>query len=101
MGSWIYVLAGWITIAKDLNSWKKRLRLPHKIRYVIIGLPMRRVFRYFSDVRSELALVVWPSPKSVIKLTLTVILISALIGAYVGGLDAGFLKLLDLVLNKK
>ncbi len=56
--------------------------------------------KYFSEVRSELSKVIWPKKGEVIKLTVLVILISAIIGGYVGGLDLAFTKLLTVVLTK-
>ncbi len=56
--------------------------------------------KYFAEVRSELTKVIWPKKGEVIKLTLLVILISVLIGGYVGGLDLAFTKLLSVVLTK-
>jgi preprotein translocase subunit SecE len=45
-------------------------------------------------VRSELSKVIWPKREEIIKLTLIVIIISIVVGAYVGVLDAVFIKLL-------
>lgn len=45
-------------------------------------------------------LVVWPKAANVAKLTVLVILISIIVGVYLGGLDLGFTKLLTLILNK-
>lgn len=67
-----------------------------KIKPVTRLLP----FKYLSEVRSELSKVIWPKKGEVIKLTVLVILISAIIGGYVGGLDLAFTKLLTVVLTK-
>lgn len=56
--------------------------------------------KYLSEVRSELGLVVWPKLSEVIKLTLLVVLISVLVGLYLGGLDAVITKLIGLILTK-
>lgn len=61
---------------------------------------VRLPIKYFAEVRSELSKVIWPKKGEVVKLTLLVILISALIGGYVGGLDLAFTKLLSVVLTK-
>lgn len=55
---------------------------------------MRGIITYFSQVRSELSKVIWPKREEIIKLTLIVIIISIVVGAYVGVLDAVFIKLL-------
>lgn len=56
--------------------------------------------RYLSEVRSELAQVIWPRFGDVLRLTILVVLISVIVGAYLGGLDFGFTKLLTVILNK-
>ena len=56
---------------------------------------------YLSEVRSELAQVVWPKLSDVGKLTVLVILISIIVGVYLGGLDLGFTRLITLILTKK
>ena len=56
--------------------------------------------RYLSGVRSELAQVIWPRFGDVLRLTILVVLISVIIGAYLGGLDFGFTKLLTVILGK-
>jgi preprotein translocase SecE subunit len=56
--------------------------------------------KYLSEVKIELAQVVWPKISDVVRLTILVILISVIVGAYLGGLDAGFTKLVGLILNK-
>ena len=56
--------------------------------------------KYLIGVRTELAEVVWPKPMEVIKLTLLVIAISTLVGAYVGLLDVGFTKLIGIIITK-
>ncbi len=53
---------------------------------------------YLKDVRSELSKVVWPKREEVIKLTLIVLIISVVVGAYVGVLDFVFTKGLEIVI---
>jgi len=57
------------------------------------------VVRYLSEVRTELSKVVWPKRQEVIKLTLMVIIISVIVGIYVGGLDFIFTRLLSTLLG--
>jgi preprotein translocase subunit SecE len=59
-----------------------------------------KAIQFLKDVRFELSKVTWPKREEVIKLTLTVLLISAIVGAYVGGLDFIFTKLLELVIAR-
>ncbi len=56
--------------------------------------------KYLFEVRSELAQVVWPKLGNVGRLTIIVILISIIVGVYLGGLDIGFTKLIGLILSK-
>jgi len=64
-------------------------------------IPLVNPIKYLSEVRHELASVVWPKPFDVIKLTLLVVLISVIVGVYLGSLDAGFTKLVGVILTKK
>ena len=61
---------------------------------------MNQVINYFKEVRFELSKVVWPKREDVLKLTLTVFLISGIIALYVGGLDYLLTKLLEFVVSK-
>jgi len=61
---------------------------------------MRNIVNFFSEVRTELSRVTWPKRNEVIRLTLIVFLVSGIIGAYVGGLDYLFTRLLTLIVTK-
>ncbi len=61
---------------------------------------MKQVLTFFSEVKFELSKVTWPGRAEVIKLTLIVFIVSGIIGAYVGGLDYLFTKLLTFVFSK-
>ena len=54
---------------------------------------------YLRDTWAELKLVRWPGRPATIKLTAIVIVISVLVGAYVGGLDYLFTNILKQVVN--
>ena len=56
---------------------------------------MRKAINFLKEVRLELTKVVWPKREAVIKLTLTIIIISTIVGAYVGAIDFGLTKLLE------
>lgn len=60
---------------------------------------MKIALNFLGEVRGELKKVVWPKRSEVIKLTLIVILISAIVGLYVGVLDLSFTKLLEYLLS--
>lgn len=60
---------------------------------------VKSITRYLLEVRAELSKVVWPKRSDVMKLTATVVVITLLVGAYVGALDLGFAKLLESVIK--
>lgn len=64
----------------------------------------RKVFLYFRsmnpvtflrEVKAEMEKVVWPTRNQAIQLTIMVIAISVLVGAYIGGLDFTFTNILN------
>ena len=55
---------------------------------------MTKVINYFSGVWEELGKVTWPTRQEALKMTLTVVIASAIFGVIIGGLD---LFLTDLV----
>lgn len=60
---------------------------------------MKVVADYFVGVKRELAQTTWPKATDVIRLTLIVLLASAIVGAFVGTADFGFTKLLSLIIR--
>jgi len=54
-----------------------------------------RVLKYFGEVKIEISKVIWPKRNEVIKLTVTVISISLIVGLYLGGIDYALTKLLE------
>lgn len=59
---------------------------------------MKKVVTFISEVRAELVKVTWPKRDEVIRLTLVVIAISAIVAVFVGVLDFLFTKLLESVI---
>lgn len=57
------------------------------------------VNQYFKDTVSEMKHVSWPTKKQAILFTILVIAISVVISAYLGALDAFFVKLLNLFIG--
>ncbi|MDO8611948.1 MAG: preprotein translocase subunit SecE [Dehalococcoidia bacterium] len=51
--------------------------------------------RFLMDIISELRKVVWPSRQEAMHLTMVVVIVSALLGALLGGIDIGFGWLID------
>lgn len=60
---------------------------------------MKPVLNFLSEVRMELSKVAWPTRNEVIKLTMIVFLVSIILGAYVGGLDILFTRILTAVVR--
>jgi len=59
--------------------------------------PKKRRFTFFADVIGELRKVTWPSRRDTIRLTVLVILVCVLVGAFLGALDFGFSKLVTML----
>lgn len=54
---------------------------------------------FLREVKVELEKVVWPGRKQIIELTVLVIVISLIIGVYVGGLDLMFTSIVNAILK--
>jgi len=54
--------------------------------------------RWVMDIISELRKVVWPSRPDTIHLTVVVLIVSVIIGSFLGGVDLGFAWLVEHVL---
>lgn len=52
-----------------------------------------------SEVKAELLKVTWPTKQEVARLTAVVIIISLVVGAYIGGLDFLFTKAIEIILK--
>jgi preprotein translocase subunit SecE len=55
---------------------------------------------FLKEVRSELKRVVWPTRQEAIRLTSVVVIVSALVGIYIGALDYIFAKAVGLLLGR-
>ena len=60
------------------------------------GGPMQ----FLSQARSELKKVIWPTRQELLKLTAIVLVVSLIVGIYIGALDYGFTKITALVIRK-
>jgi preprotein translocase subunit SecE len=58
------------------------------------------MIKFLSEVRSELAKVVWPSRAETVRYTLTVIIFSIVVALVLGAFDYGMLRLFEAILNK-
>lgn len=54
---------------------------------------------FIKETRDELRQVKWPTKDEVIRLTSIVIIVSVLVGLYVGGLDFLFTKTMEIILK--
>lgn len=55
---------------------------------------------FLREVIAELRKVTWPTRAETVKLTVVVIVLSALVGAFIGALDITFLKVTTLLFRK-
>ena len=63
-------------------------------------MPQINPARFFTEVKSELEKVTWPTKDQVIRLTGVVIIISLVVGAFVGGLDFVFTKTVEILIKR-
>ena len=56
--------------------------------------------QFVKEVKQELKKVTWPTKAETIKLTGMVIIISLIVAFFIGGLDAGLLKLTSVLYTK-
>ena len=56
---------------------------------------------FLRETRDELRKVVWPTREEIIRLTGVVILVSVLVGLFLGGTDYILTKLVELVILKR
>ena len=59
---------------------------------------VKKIVKYFQEVRAETAKVSWPTRGQTIRLTVIVLVASVLIGLYVGSLDLLFTTILSVAL---
>lgn len=61
---------------------------------------MKKILGYLSEVKLELTKVTWPKRNEIVRLTLIVLAISAIVGLFSGGLDFIFTKMLSIFVVK-
>ena len=69
------------------------MRRPAPMRGPIIP----RIRTYFAEVISELKKVVWPTREETRRLTIMVIIIAGAIGVFLGIVDYGFTRFMELI----
>ena len=55
--------------------------------------------KFLKEVKQELSKVIWPTKEEAIKLTLAVIFVSVLIGAFIGVVDFVLTKLMTVIIK--
>lgn len=66
----------------------------------ISTMPQTNPVKFLLEVKGELLKVTWPTKNEVIRLTTIVVLISLVVGIFVGGLDFVFTKLIEIIIKK-
>ena len=59
--------------------------------------PLAQGQAFLSEVRSEAKNITWPTKNTLIQLTIVIILVSLVVGAFLGGLDYLFTKAASLL----
>lgn len=62
--------------------------------------PIKRVVDFLTEVKVELSKVVWPTPKQTFRLTVIVLLVTLIVGFFIGGVDYLLTKLLEIILKR-
>ena len=63
-------------------------------------LPLiKRIMKFFKDYRGEIKKIVWPGPRAVVKNTIIVFIMCALVGAFIWLIDWGLGSLVNLILG--
>ena len=65
----------------------------------IVKMAKTSPIKFLKEVKTELSKVVWPSKKEAVRLTLVVILVSLLVGAFIGGVDFVLTKLMAVIIK--
>lgn len=59
----------------------------------------KRIAKFFREYKSEVKKIVWPGPKMVVKNTIVVFIMCAIVGAFIWLVDLGLGKLITLILG--
>ena len=60
---------------------------------------MNRIFQFLREVRVELGKVVWPSRREAFKLTGIVIIFSLIVALFLGAVDFGLSKIIEILVG--
>jgi len=56
---------------------------------------MKRIRQFIGDVRGELEKVKWPSRDEAVRLTMVVVVVSIILGVYIGTIDFALTKAIE------
>jgi len=56
---------------------------------------------YVKESKAELEKVIWPTRRETLRLTLIVLVVAVIVGAYIAGLDTIFTKITESILKAK
>ncbi|MBU2577604.1 preprotein translocase subunit SecE [Patescibacteria group bacterium] len=63
-------------------------------------MPQTNPAKFLSEVKNELTKVTWPTRQEVVRLTIVVVIISLVVGLFIGGLDFLFTKGIQFFLGR-
>lgn len=61
---------------------------------------MQQLTNYFQEVSAELKKVSWPTREQTINMTLLVLVVSAVVAVYIGGLDFVFQRVVTALISR-
>ena len=71
----------------------------HSLRFNFMNV-VSGVINYLNEVRGEMAKVTWPAREKTIKIVGLIIIISIVMGVFIGGLDFLLSRLLNIILQR-
>lgn len=60
---------------------------------------LTKIFDFLTEVKVELGKVVWPTWEQTLRLTVIVIIVTLVVGFFIGGIDYLLTKATELILN--
>jgi len=61
---------------------------------------MNKIFQYLREVKAEMMKVIWPSRRDTIKMTIVVILFSVGVAVFLGAVDYGLSKMVEVLISR-
>ena len=55
---------------------------------------------FLKDVQVELKKIIWPTRKEVVRMTILIVVVSTLVGIFIGSLDYSFTNLFSLIIQR-